>query len=156
MKDIPLLTAADCYIGQRVFFVMWVDAEEAYSNRVNGKPARGYFVYRPGMSPELWADVVEGLPRNGIIRTKHVGKLRKAYSCALHAVHGEYQWFCDYQLTHRAWLWNRNDFQRPAIEESARVLRLLAELEFGCHNAEAAAQKYAEEINGFSDHTDDL
>lgn len=141
MDDVRQLTTENCYIGQRVFIIRWLEPEELYKSE-NGEPYTGWVGYAPGRTPEIWWDVVVKLPKNGIIRGEMYNKLDIAFSCELHAVHWAYQWFCDYRLTeHSAWYSVKKTFKRLPIEEAVRVLRSLAELETGCHARHSAAQR---------------
>jgi len=115
------LRACDCYIGQRVFCVMWCDPNDDSANR------KGWYYYRRGRSPEIWSFVVDRLPRNGSIMLRGCGKAGNVYSCEINAVRGQYELFCQLHLG--------GGFGRPAcsLGDASKALRELAELEFGVH-----------------------
>lgn len=115
------LRANDCYIGQRVFWVMWCDAKDTSENRI------GYYAYRNGFSPEVWSSCVERLPGNGSIMLKGYGRAKFICSCEMDAIQLEYELFCSLYLTKHFRL------PKPTLGEASRVLRELAELEFGLH-----------------------
>ena len=113
------LRAKDCYVGQRVCWVMWCDPSDTSENRT------GCYGYRPGLSPEIWCSVVERLPRNGSIMLRYYGASHKIYPREIDAVHGAYRTFCGVYLSLPTF------YCAPSLGEASRVLRELAELEFG-------------------------
>ena len=127
------LRVRDCYVGQRVFWCMWVDQEDADRKRSVGSPVTGWYAYRRGLSPEIWAGVVERLTKSGCIMLRHFGRAGLVYSCEVDAVHDAYRIFCSLHLSDRY-----SHLVRPGLEEASRVLRLLCDLEVGCHQAQAA------------------
>lgn len=117
------LRAKDCYVGQRVFWVMWCDLGEVQEKR------HGWYGYRPGMSPEIWSSFVERLPGNGSIMLRDYGKAVNVYPNEIAAVRGQYELFC---ACHLQRLGSR---EMCSLGEASRVLRELAEIEFGINVA---------------------
>ena len=130
-----LLKARDCYIGQRVFWVMWIDQKQSDESFATGSKYKGYYRYKPGLSPELWDDVVDKVTKNGHVGLRQFGKAREVYSCEIDAVRGAYQSFC-YGLGVCV-VYPSSKVVVP-LSESARVLNLLSEIEDGCHVRKAA------------------
>jgi hypothetical protein len=112
------LRASACYVGQRVFWVMWCDPSD---KRI------GWYGYKPGFSPEIWSSSVQRLPGNGSIVLEHYGRAANIYSCEIAAVRRAYQLFCQLYLE------PRGVRGMCPLGEASRVLRELAELEFGIH-----------------------
>lgn len=130
-SDALRLSWRDCYIGQRVFWVMWIEADY-YDGQKNGQPAsRGWWWYKAGRSPEVWSGTVKASYKNGTIVLDHYGKAHSVFSCEMHAVEAAYVSFCDLHLS-RGWPYG-SDF--CCLGEASRVLGLLAEIEYGIHNA---------------------
>ena len=117
------LRAKDCYIGQRVFWVMWFDPHDTSEART------GWYGYRAKLSPEIWSSLVERLAGNGSVMLRHYGKALNIYSCEIDAVRAAYQLFCSINLADRGYS------TTCSLGEASRVLRELAELEFGIHAA---------------------
>jgi hypothetical protein len=121
----------ECYVGQRVYWVMW---------RELNVPAdyTAYHGYRDGCVPEIWSDVVEriGRQRDSIILERY-GSLRiPVYSCPQDAITGTYEIYCHlylgggYARTKPLW----------SLGKTSVILRHLAELEFNLHNAAAKTE----------------
>lgn len=121
------LSARDCYVGQLVHWVMWVNEDDARYRR----GALGWWSYQDGLSPELWSGLVAKVSRNGTVMLEHYGKPKNAvYACELHAVNGAYEAFC---LSNMA-VWP--SYRTPCrLGEASRALRLLAQLEYGLHES---------------------
>jgi hypothetical protein len=117
------LRAKDCYIGQRVFWVMWFDQQSTSETR------KLWYGYRDQLSPDIVSSVVERLPGNGSIMLRHFGRASNIYSCEIDAVRCAYELFCSIHLV------GRYCFPKCSLGEASRVLRELAELEFGIHAA---------------------
>jgi hypothetical protein len=117
------LRAKDCYVGQRVFWVMWSDPNDTSESRT------GWYAYRATLSPEIWSSLVERLPGNGSIMLRHYGRASNIYACEIDAVRREYEHFC------RRNLGGFGYGPRCSLGEASRVLRELAELEFGINAA---------------------
>jgi hypothetical protein len=117
------LRAKDCYVGQRVFWVMWCDSRDTSEQR------KGWYGYRSGLSPEIWSALVERLPGGGSIMLQHYGRALNIYSCELDAVRRRYELFCATELM------KYGCGPVCSLGEASRVLRELAELEFGIHAA---------------------
>lgn len=123
------LLACDCYVGQVVFWVMWIDEEDAKQKRRDGDSVFGWYGYRRALSPEIWSDFVERTYRNGTIMLRHYGKAGRVYKCERDAVLSAYRTFCGLQMSDD---WHRRD-RFCDLAEAARVLGLLDELEEGLH-----------------------
>lgn len=113
------LRAKDCYVGQRVFWVMWCDPSDTSEIRT------GWYGYESGLSPEIWTSAVEHLPGNGSIMLAGYGRATNIYPREIDAVRGSYELFCARYLSEFA------GPERCSLGEASRVLRELAELEFG-------------------------
>jgi hypothetical protein len=127
------LSSKDCYIGQVVYWVMWVDEEDANWRRERGDPQKGWYGYRRGLSPILWSGRVIALPRNGAIMLEHFGRASCVSKCEIDAVAMECKSFCRWHLCG----FPRSEGIICDIREAARVLGLMADLEDGLHRAHA-------------------
>lgn len=125
----------DCYVGQPVFWVMWIDQKHADEAAAKGSGYAGYYRYKAGLSPELWGDVVDKVAKNGRVVLRQHGKAHDIYRCEIDAVRGACDIFCDELGIHVLYPKRR---VRVPLGEFARVINLLAELEDGCHVAKAA------------------
>jgi len=120
------LRSRDCYVGMRVFWIMWVDLKATSRLRHEGEPYPGKYCYSRGLTPEIWSSTVERLPRNGWIMLSHYGKASNVYSCEIDAVRGSYA-----VISHRITRMTVDGRNRTPLQEAARVLQELAELEEG-------------------------
>lgn len=118
------LRVKDCYVGQRVYWVMWCDPGDTPENRT------GYYFYKPHLSPEIWSAAIERLHKNGSVVLCHYGRAFNVYPCEVDAVRGEYERFCAVYLPSGGPLSSYAP-SNCALGEASRVLRELAELEFG-------------------------
>lgn len=131
------LRARDCYVGQRVYWIMWVDEQDARPKRdwhiPEGlrEPVMGWFAYRDGLSPEIWSARVVAAHRNGTIMLDGYGKALSVYACESDAILGEYRAFCSMNME-VGW---RGADRLCNLGEASRVLRILAELEYGLHES---------------------
>lgn len=115
--DKYFLFPKECYIGQPIFFVAWYQGD--------GPPNIGqpwWRVYKRGLTPHIWHDVVKKISRDFVICEKY-GRFYCPSSCELNAVLFQYRHFVE------------NDIDKCGLDEASRVLFELAELEFGLHQA---------------------
>jgi hypothetical protein len=112
------LTPSKCYVGQRVYWVMWFKEEE---------DRKAWVVYRPGLTPEIWTAIVEKLVRNSIM-LESFGRAHDVFSCELDAIRWAYKDFVSNNLR------SRTNSGPCELGEASRVLRALAELEYGLHS----------------------
>ena len=127
------LSSRDCYVGQVVYWVMWIDEEDANKKTREGKSYTGRYAYRPGLSPEVWRDRVVSLPRNWSIMLERYGKAHCVSKCELDAVLMEYRSFCSFHLCDP---WDRGK-NLCDLAEASRVLKMLSDLEEGIHRSHA-------------------
>jgi len=125
------LTPSKCYVGQRVYWVMWCDGLVDESGRQTG-----WFCYKHGLCPEIWSGIVDRLARNAIMLVGY-GKTYECYSNQIEAINAAYEKFVLSELMHD---W-RMGFNLTSLGEASRVLRLLAELEYGLHCATDMASR---------------
>jgi hypothetical protein len=130
------LCSRDCYVGQIVYWVMWIDEEDANKKTREGKPYTGCYSYRPGLSPEVWRDRVVSLPKNWSIMLERYGKAYCVSKCELDAVLMEYRSFCSFHLCDR---WS-NGNKLCDLFEASRVLKMLSDLEEGIHKSHAMTE----------------
>lgn len=125
------LTPQTCYVGQTVYWIMWVDPQQ---DNVAEKP--GWYVYKPSRKPEIWYDTVAHIKLRGrkITLTRHPKIDCAFYACAQDAITAEYEDLCKYRL---------NGYLQPRLSlgEASAVLRALAELEFNLHAHVAKAEE---------------
>lgn len=120
------LTPSKCYIGQRVYWVMWCDGSVDENDR-----DLGWRHYKPGLSPVIWSGIVDRLARTAIMLAGY-GRSNECYASQIEAIHAAYEKFVCHTLTPFHW---SHEFDSTNLGEASRVLRLLAELEYGLHNA---------------------
>ena len=132
------LEAKNCYVGQRVYWVMWRDPKESepVSTTV------GWYRFAIGREAEIWSATVEKLTARTITLTDH-GKIKKSiYASAPAAITAEYHDFCRYQLftfsVHGA-LYGVPP-QMP-LGVASLALRELAKLEFNLHMQETKKEE---------------
>lgn len=121
------LSAKDCYVGQRVHWVMWLDIENE-KKRIRGDDYAGCWAYTHGASPIMWSGVVSYLGTFRVELKKYgvVPYKKRIYSCEIHAVEAEFVDFSRYI----------NRKSRPChLGEAARVLGLLSDIKNGLHEA---------------------
>ena len=102
---------------------MWCDG----SVDEDGKTV-GWYRYKPGRSPEIWDGNVGRLARNAIMLVGY-GKAYECYPNQIEAINAAYEKFALSYLKHD---W-RFGCKLISLGEASRVLRLLAELEYGLH-----------------------
>jgi hypothetical protein len=122
----PDLTPTKCYVGQRVYWVMWCGGSVDENDR-----AVGWFRYKPSLCPEIWSGVVDRLARNAIMLLGY-GRAGQCYATEIEAIRAAYEKFICHRLCLCHW---SHEFDATTLGEASRVLRLLAELEYGLHNA---------------------
>lgn len=127
------LRAKDCYAGQRVFWVMWCDPCDTAENR------SGWYWYKTGLSPEVWSATVDRISRNGAIFLSHYGRSKRIYACEIDAIRAAYDYFCSSHLSYSRF------GERCPVGEASRVMRDLAELEFGI-NAWASSARSLKDL----------
>lgn len=129
-KSVDALEPKDCYVGQHVYWIMWIDPNEPY----NEKGRSGWYTYKQGCVPEIWSGVVERVTSKKIW-VRNYSKLRaRLYSCEQSAITGAYETFCDLHLSSN-YIFS-SYFPRFPLGEASVVLRKLAELEFNLNNSD--------------------
>lgn len=124
------LEPKNCYVGQRVYWIMWCDP---VSRRGSGNH-EGSFAYSLGSVPEIWSAVIERLTRNGRIMLEEYGQAKVGvYRCEQDAITGTYEQFCRIYLC--GWNWRKKP--RAPLGIASVVLRHLAKLEFDLNDAVA-------------------
>lgn len=119
------LTPSRCYVSQRVYWVMWCDG----SVDENGRDV-GWRRYKPGLFPVVWSGIVDRLPRTAIMLVGY-GRTTECYDSEIKAIHAAYEKFVRRLMPFH---WS-HEFDSTTLGEASRVLRMLAELEYGLHNA---------------------
>lgn len=114
------LTPKTCYVGQHVYWLMWVDPTEPANNDYIG-----WYTYKKGCVPEIWSGVVERVTSKKIWVRNYPKLSANLYSCEQHAVTGAYERFCATCLPMA-----RVTYPGITLGEASAVLRKLAELEF--------------------------
>ena len=129
-NKIKSLEPRDCYVGQHVYWIMWIDVNEPY----NEKGRTGWYTYKQDCVPEIWSGVVERVTSKKIW-VRNYSKLKAhLYSCEQAAITGAYETFCDLHLSSNHIF--SSYFERFPLGEASVVLRKLAELEFNLNNSD--------------------
>lgn len=126
------LSSKHCYAGQRVFYVMWAiqDEIDRYC-RGDIESYMAWYSYRDGLSPVMWCSRVAHAYQNGTIMLAGLGKAHSVFSCELHALMWAYDAFCSENMD----FCSARERKTVALGEASRVLRSLAEMEFGIHQS---------------------
>lgn len=127
--SVDALEPKDCYVGQHVYWIMWVDPAEPY----NKNDRTGWYAYKQGCVPEIWSSVVERVTSKKIWVRDYSKLNANLYSCEQNAITGEYERFCDMRLSSGSVV--SRLFPRVTLGEASIVLRKLAELEFNLNNS---------------------
>lgn len=124
------LEAKDCYVGQRVYWIMWCEPNQG------DEPIVGTFYPRTNAQPEILSDVVEKLTPKTITLEKYGRKHPNIYSCPQDAITAEFETFCVFHLSPKNYYLFRHYGQEPirTLGEVSVVLRKLAELEYRLNN----------------------
>lgn len=123
------LKPQDCYIGQRVYWIMWRGPDD---------DTDAWYLYKMGRKPEVWSAPIETM-NSRTIKVEHYGKLACfMYSCPQDAITAEYETICKYHIISRGGsgitFW---DLQIVIpLGEASVILRDLAELEFNLHQSD--------------------
>lgn len=129
-KTVTALEPKDCYAGQHVYWIMWIDLNAPYNE--NGRT--GWYAYKRGCVPEIWSGVVDRVTSKKIW-VRNYSKLKaQLYACEQSAITGAYERFCDLYLSSNNIF--SSYFPRFPLGEASVVLRKLAELEFNLNNSD--------------------
>jgi hypothetical protein len=121
------LEPQNCYVGQRVYWIMWRGADDG---------SHGWFRYKTGRKPEVWSAAIETITSR-TVKVEHYGKLPTMYSCPQDAITAEYEHVCKYHiLNHWAGVTVWDLRVGVPLGEASVILRDLADLEFNLHQSD--------------------